>query len=742
VYLYLLQHAESEPDTALLAINAIQKSLSAPDPALRALALRVMAGIRVPAIAQIVSLAIRRGVADMSPLVRRAAALAVPKCARLDPQAAPALLDCLATLLGDRQYYVAGAAASAFMHVGPDRIDLVHKHYRSLVRKLADMDEWGQLATLQLMTSYARRCFPNHDASPLAPTSSSTTTTTTTTTADFYATNPTASASTTSIDPDLALLLTSTMPLLQSRTSAVIVAAARLYLALAPSSHLHLAVGPLVSLLRGSPSTHALALHAITACALVLPAAFVPYLTHFLPRTGGGSGGGSSDAPPAASIQKLDLLALLFPHAPARGKSLVLAELAHAVRSPDARLAAAAVRALGRCAAAAPPADPVTRHCLALLLDLVASADDAAPDDASSAELVAEALTVVRHLVQADPAAHAGTVVRLARRLDVTRSPAARASIVWLVGEFAGSSDGDNVAADVLRILAKGFADEAEQARLQIVLLAAKVYLHHLNGMQSAGDKDSGLQDGIDSDHTAADTGLDAPSQYPIALLWRYILLLARYDTSYDLRDRARVYRALLAAPQSTQLATLLLLAPKPIPHSRSPGEGRIAFTLGSASQALGGDVVGASGLPEYVALPDWVVDGEQPDARLRADGSGAAATTYGDGLRGVSAADRLEAQAGRAGSWNQGAGKTKPGAEAGARGEKSLDDWLAESDAEEGSAEGDEESSSGEEGDTEAGEGSSSEEESMDEEEQEDDLSSSGAENDDDHNEKERLVK
>lgn len=160
VYIYLIHHAEQEPDLALLSINTIQKSLSDTNPQVRALALKTMSGIRVPVISQIVSLAIKKGVADMSPHVRKAAALSIPKCYRLDPTQSPQLVDYLATLLGDKQYYVAGAAVAAFLEVCPERIDLIHKHYRGLVKKIVDMDEWSQLATLRLMTVYARKCFP------------------------------------------------------------------------------------------------------------------------------------------------------------------------------------------------------------------------------------------------------------------------------------------------------------------------------------------------------------------------------------------------------------------------------------------------------------------------------------------------------------------------------------------------------------------------------------------------------
>jgi len=124
------------------------------------MAIRVMSGIRVPVISQIVALAIKKCVTDMSPYVRKSAALAIPKCYRLDPGTLGLLTENLGTLLGDKSYFVVGAAVMAFLEVCPERLDLVHKHYRGLCRMLVEMDEWGQLAVVNLLTIYARKCFP------------------------------------------------------------------------------------------------------------------------------------------------------------------------------------------------------------------------------------------------------------------------------------------------------------------------------------------------------------------------------------------------------------------------------------------------------------------------------------------------------------------------------------------------------------------------------------------------------
>lgn len=697
VYIYLLQHAEHEPDTALLSINTIQKSLTDQNPQLRALALRVMSGIRVPVISQIVSLGIKRGAGDMSPHVRRAAALAIPKCYRLDPNTEPQLLEYLSTLLGDKQYFVAGAAVAAFLEMCPDRLDLIHPHYRSLVRKLADMDEWGQLATLKLMMVYARKCFPRRTRK-IKKASANENVKSAKPTKGFYDSeseneeeeeNEQDYEEVAVLDPDLELLLKNCLSLLQSRNAAVVIAVARAYLYLGTPDYLSLAIGPLVSLLRSAGDIQHIALYNIVQVCLTHPEPFVKYYTHFLVR--------STDAPQIWRL-KLELLTLIFPHAQPRLQSLILAELSHFSHSGslDAALVKESVRAIGRCSQSPVTSPQTSARCLRLLLKHIGSAD---------AHLVAESLEVIRHLIQRNPDAHRTTVVRLAKHLDAATSPQARASIIWLVGEFAGLDSENNIAADVLRILAKGFADEAEPAKLQIMLLAAKVYIHHLHAnpppspmKQEEGPESSTSLLGSfqEEDGGFRDTHLENPplaepeqkeSPHQIEALYNYILALTRYDTSYDLRDRARVYKSLLSLPSSTQLASLLLLAPKPVPHTPSPSETRKSYTLGSASLVIG-DEGGVGGLRGYEDLPPFVKEGKEPDPSLRDEVAKETYVSTYEIAKNMSASDRLDAAAqvdsGRVrmpetiasyrGPNGVGSAAEKP-----AQKEKTLDDWLAE---------------------------------------------------------------
>jgi vesicle coat complex subunit len=692
VYIYLIHHAEQEPDLALLSINTIQKSLSDTNPQVRALALRTMSGIRVPVISQIVSLAIRKGAGDMSPYVRRAAALAIPKCYRLDPSQLPQLLEYLATLLGDKQYYVAGAAVTAFMAICPERIDLIHKHYRNLVRMIVDMDEWSQLSTLRLMTIYARKCFPRRTRTVKTKERAAHL-------QDFYgeaSDNSSEGEQLAVLDPDLELLLNSIKPLLHSRNSGVVVAVARCYSAIGTPAYTKTAVGPLIALLRGAQDIQQIALFNIVSICLSCPAEFVKYATHFLVR--------ATDTQPVWEL-KLELLTLIFPHAPPHVKSLILNELEHFSRGSDKVLVREAVRAIGRCAQTDTATAP---RCLRLLLGQITSLDGT---------LAAESLTVIRHLIQQDPTAHVATVIRLAKNLDSATDPQARATIIWLVGEFSGLNGEDNIAADVLRILLKDFASESELAKRQIVLLGAKVYLHYLNRQieESQSQSQSTQAEEQEEPSHPLTTGpkLLEEDDHPVAKLWRYLLLLVRYDTSYDLRDRTRLYKSLLSVPQ---LATLMLLAPKPAPQAPSPSETRKGFTLGSAALVLAGGG-GVHGLRGYEDLPPWVQEGREPDARLR-DVEGAERYAGGE-KRGPGfspAADVLDAASARASPSSVGGGPKAPKAANGV-GEKTLDDWLAEDEGEEGAEEEGEEEEEEEEED----EGESEEEDDEEEGESED---------------------
>jgi AP-3 complex subunit beta len=95
--------------------------------------------------------------------------------------------------------------------------------------------------------------------------------------------------------------------------------------------------------------------------------------------------------------------------------------------------------------------------------------------------------------------------------------------------------------------------------------------------------------------------------------IFQYVLSSAKYDLSYDVRDRARLMRAALFREDLQILnaaAVRLFRTSKPLPQDVSPGDSRLRFTLNSLSHLLSATAAG------YEALPDFPA--EQPDPAAR----------------------------------------------------------------------------------------------------------------------------
>merc|ERR1719186_1565349 len=146
VYVYLTRYAEEQQDLALLSISTFQRALKDPNQLIRASALRVLSSIKESAV-------------DMSPFVRKTAAHAIPKLYSLDPEMKEELIAVLEKLLADRTTLVIGSAVMAFEEVCPDMVELIHKNFRKLVSLLVDVEEWGQVVILNMLTRYARTQF-------------------------------------------------------------------------------------------------------------------------------------------------------------------------------------------------------------------------------------------------------------------------------------------------------------------------------------------------------------------------------------------------------------------------------------------------------------------------------------------------------------------------------------------------------------------------------------------------------
>ena len=87
----------------------------------------------------------------------------------MDPDTKEELILAIEKLLADKTTLVAGSAIYAFEELCPDRLDLVHKHYRRLCSLLVDVDEWGQVVVANMLIRYAKTQFldPNDVSSSI-----------------------------------------------------------------------------------------------------------------------------------------------------------------------------------------------------------------------------------------------------------------------------------------------------------------------------------------------------------------------------------------------------------------------------------------------------------------------------------------------------------------------------------------------------------------------------------------------
>ena len=202
-------------------------------------------------ITPIVMLAIKDCAQDMSPFVRKTVAHSIPKLHSLDPTQKEQLIDVIEKLMKDQFTMVIGSAIVAFEQVCPDHIIFIHQNYRKLCSVLPDIDEWGQVYVLNMLTRYARTQFLNPDSSKKLirdPTFFSSTDSCSDNEASID--NKTEESQLYVIDPDHRLLLRSSKSLLQSRNSSVVLAVVQLYYHLAPKNELSIVARPMTRLLK------------------------------------------------------------------------------------------------------------------------------------------------------------------------------------------------------------------------------------------------------------------------------------------------------------------------------------------------------------------------------------------------------------------------------------------------------------------------------------------------------------
>eukprot|EP00268_Persea_americana_P062345 TRINITY_DN7988_c0_g2_i2.p1 TRINITY_DN7988_c0_g2~~TRINITY_DN7988_c0_g2_i2.p1 ORF type:complete len:1155 (+),score=214.18 TRINITY_DN7988_c0_g2_i2:152-3616(+) len=551
VYLYLLHYAEKRTNEALLSINCFQKDLSDSNPLVRAWALRAMAGIRLHAIAPLVLAAVTKCSRDPSAYVRKCAANALLKLYDLhQEQTVSALEELVSVLLSDHSPGVVGAAAAAFNSVCPDNLSLIGRNFRRLCETLPDVEEWGQIILIGILLRYvvarhglvresimfSSNCSQNspsekdssdshvpsdNDFSIVGDKTYELKLTTSLFRCyiegpdEFLSRSSYMSGDTDTFDSaifmsgqnsDVKVLLQCTSPLLWSQNSAVVLAAAGVHWIMAAKEDVMKIVKPLLFLLRSSPTSKYVVLCNIHVFAKAMPTLFVSYFEDFFICC--------SDSYQMKAL-KLEILSTI---ATDSSIPFIFQEFQDYIKDPDRRFVADTVAAIGLCAQRLPN---VVSTCLEGLLALTIQESSIGSLGSTIGEegILTQAIMSIKAIIKQNPAGHEKVIVQLARILDAIKVPAARAAIIWIVGEY--SSMGQiipRIVPTVLQYLARCFISEEQDTKHQILNATAKVVLcargEHLLTFKR---------------------------------LLTYVLELAKCDLNYDVRDRARVISRLLS---------------------------------------------------------------------------------------------------------------------------------------------------------------------------------------------------
>ncbi|KAL8440130.1 hypothetical protein Efla_005249 [Eimeria flavescens] len=342
--------------------------------------------------------------------------------------------------------------------------------------------------------------------------------------------------------------------LLLSDSCSVVVSACAAIQALFPAASWDCVVVPLLRCLYTCPSDFKEPLLTVIASFVsVCPRLFQPHMREFYLR--------QADSFPVRQ-QKLQLLLSLALSNPSSIPALLPELRVYLHWAGDEQLIASVFRVLTFLALRHKQAQV---YCMRLFVSLL---------DSGSPCVAAEAVVGVRTLVQQKQDEHDGEtltrlVLHLAAQLSKVTSPAARASVVWVLGNYLDQVSW--VAADALRQLVRQFAQEAEDVKLQILLLATRLWgFHHHNMHAGPSEADASSSNNSSNSSSSSSSGLAAEGgrqqgaqqrlippptreqsrqHFPrLDSMLRFLFEVATYDSSHDVRDMARTYSALTSA--------------------------------------------------------------------------------------------------------------------------------------------------------------------------------------------------
>jgi AP-1 complex subunit beta-1 len=478
IYLYIINYARSQPDKAILIVNTFQKDARDPSPLVRALAIRTMGCIRVDRITEYLCEPLRTALKDKDPYVRKTAAVCTAKLYDINPELVEEqdFLERLRDMISDPNPMVVANAVAALAEISEasnkDVFQINSAMLQKLLAALNECTEWGQVFLLDCLAQYQ----PN--------------------------------------PKEAENIIERVVPRLSHANSAVVMSAIKIimkYLDIVKNPALEKTVlgtklpPPLITLLsENKPEIQYVALRNINLIVQKRPEVLRNEVKHFFCKY---------NDPIYVKMEKLEIMIRLAAN---ENVEQVLMEFKEYASEVDVEFVRKAVRAIGRCAI---KLEKAAERCMKVLLELIQTKVN---------YVVQEAIIVIKDIFRRYPNRYERVISTLCENLETLDEPEAKASMIWIIGEYAARIDN---AAELLEGFVENFQEENSQVQLQLLTATVKLFLRHPEKAKE--------------------------------LVNRLLNMAAETSDNPDLRDRAYVYWRLLAT--DPEAATQVVLADKPV---------------------------------------------------------------------------------------------------------------------------------------------------------------------------------
>ncbi|KAF2530497.1 hypothetical protein F2Q70_00032964 [Brassica cretica] len=159
---------------------------------------------------------------------------------------------------------------------------------------------------------------------------------------------------------------------------------------------------------------------------------------------------------------KMEKLEIMIKLASDRNIDQVLLEFKEYATEVDVDFVRKAVRAIGRCAI---KLERAAERCISVLLELIKIKVN---------YVVQEAIIVIKDIFRRYPNTYESIIATLCESLDTLDEPEAKASMIWIIGEYAERIDN---ADELLESFLENFPEEPAQVQLQLLTATVKLFL-------------------------------------------------------------------------------------------------------------------------------------------------------------------------------------------------------------------------------------------------------------------------